>query len=174
MSAYLDGLVRRGAGLGAAPGEQMVALRPLSRFEQPALEAAGAGPDGLAEQESLITVAAPLARERSPAGERAAAPRPVGARAAAPITEASPPAQEPAPSGHGATSDAAMVRSEGHTAVPVRPGATSEMIEPTFAVARSTAPVMPAARSPVDVAPTDRRDDPQPHDAPAVALPSVR
>jgi hypothetical protein len=170
MSAYLDGLVRRGAGLGAAPGEQMAALRPLSRFEQPALEAAGAGVDGLSEQESLIPVAAPLARDSAPAGEHAALPRTAAARA--PITEASPPAQEPAPSGHGAAIEAAMVRSEGHT-VPVRPDATSEPIVPPRALSSPTAPVMPAASNPVDLTPTDRRGDPQPHDAPDVTLHAV-
>ncbi|HEX8168734.1 MAG TPA: hypothetical protein VF601_23480 [Beijerinckiaceae bacterium] len=56
MSGFLEGLVRRGAGLGAAPGMQTAALRPLSRFERHPFEAAGAEPAAPAEPDGLAPV----------------------------------------------------------------------------------------------------------------------
>lgn len=73
MSGFLEGLVRRGAGLGAAPGEQTATLRPLSRFEQPA----SGGPEGdpaLSEGESFV--AAPPHVDRESIAAREEMPRP--------------------------------------------------------------------------------------------------
>jgi hypothetical protein len=57
MSGFLEGLVRRGAGLGAAPGEQTATLRPLSRFEQRPFDGAEGASPALPESESVVPAA---------------------------------------------------------------------------------------------------------------------
>lgn len=57
MSGFLEGLVRRGAGLGAAPGEQTATLRPLSRFEQRPFDGAEGASPAPPESESFVPAA---------------------------------------------------------------------------------------------------------------------
>lgn len=70
MSGFLESLVRRGAGLGAAPGEPTAALRPLSRFEQRPFEAANAETPPLIETDGVMPAnARPHADRHAAAGE---------------------------------------------------------------------------------------------------------
>ncbi len=75
MTGFLEGLVRRGAGLGAPSGQQMLSLRPRSRFEQRAVDARLEGPgapEPAASEGSRIPV--PAAGVFSPAEHRPAKP----------------------------------------------------------------------------------------------------
>lgn len=71
MSGFLEGLVRRGAGLGAAPGEQTATLRPLSRFELRPFDGAEGASAALPESESFAPAATRHAgHESDPVQER--------------------------------------------------------------------------------------------------------
>lgn len=156
MSSFLEGLVRRGAGLGAAPGEQTAALRPLSRFELRPFDAIDAEPAAPAEFDSFVPATArqPTGRDTGPDRERDKGAHPPAAPTGPPNDDA-PSSLEPMAARDNPTWIEAVVGGPQDIGGPPgesRPTAAAKPIEsPRMSAHEHAAPMpVPEASHPID------------------------